>query len=405
MRHQRATYDNGERTEASLSAEPENEDRSASRLRPGPVIRRQTTRHLLVAGLIVGIACAGITYWNYLESGQYQQSTDNAYVRADFVTVSPKLGGYLERVLVSDNEPVKRGQLLAVLDPGDYRANVAQAEAQVSAALAYIRTARRTVDEQRASASQAAAQVASAEATAAAAASEVQRYEPLVLSGAESRERLANLALEQKRADANLRAQRAILLAAQHAIETQQARIGEGLAQKETAEAQLSRATSDLDSTEIRSSIDGVVADKAARPGQYVQPAARLMSIVPIDRLYIEANFKETQVALMRVGQPAKIKVDALDGVELRGRVASFAPGTGAQFSVLPPENATGNFTKIVQRVPVRINIEAGPEARKVLRPGLSVDVTIDTSGAKSSRQQIKEESERFRRVDTGDQQ
>lgn len=125
------------------------------------------------------------------------------------------------------------------------------------------------------------------------------------------------------------------------------------------------------------------------------------MSVVPVDQLYIEANFKETQVALMRVGQPVTIKVDALDGAELRGRVASFSPGTGAQFSLIPPENATGNFTKIVQRVPVRISIEAGPEARRVLRPGLSVEVTVDTISAKGSRDRIEQETERLKHDET----
>ncbi|MGB3932038.1 MAG: HlyD family secretion protein, partial [Sphingobium sp.] len=223
-------------------------------------------------------------------------------------------------------------------------------------------------------------------------------YEPLAQSGAESRERLAALVLERDRAVANLRAQRAAYLAARRGLGTQDARIGQALAQRETAQAQLDRASTDLGAVELRSSIDGVVADKAVRVGQFVQPATRLMSIVPANQLYIEANFKETQVALMRVGQPATIKVDALDGAELRGRIDSFSPGTGAQFSVLPPENATGNFTKIVQRVPVRISIEAGPEARKVLRPGLSVEVTIDTIGAKGSRKRIEEESERLGR-------
>ena len=123
--------------------------------------------------------------------------------------------------------------------------------------------------------------------------------------------------------------------------------------------------------------------------------------MVPVDQLYIEANFKETQVALMRVGQPVTVKVDALDGAELRGRVASFSPGTGAQFSLIPPENATGNFTKIVQRVPVRISIEAGPEARRVLRPGLSVEVTVDTISAKGSRDRIEQETERLKRGET----
>ncbi|MFC3215340.1 HlyD family secretion protein [Novosphingobium panipatense] len=366
--------------------------------KPGLLTRYPVIRYALIAALVAGIVAAAMWYVNYRERGQYRQSTNNAYVRADFVTVSPKLGGYVERVLVRDNQPVRRGQLLAVLDPRDYRASVAQAQAQVASAVAGIRTARSTLDEQRAAIAQSAAQVSAAEVAAEAAAAEVRRYEPLAQSGAESRERLAALVVDRDRAVANLRTQRATYLAARRGLETQSARIGQALAQRETAQAQLDRASTDLGAVELRSSIDGVVADKAVRVGQFVQPATRLMSIVPANQLYIEANFKETQVALMRVGQPATIKVDALDGAELRGRIDSFAPGTGAQFSVLPPENATGNFTKIVQRVPVRISIEAGPEARKVLRPGLSVEVTIDTIGAKGSRKRIEEESERLGR-------
>lgn len=365
--------------------------------KPGLLKRFPIIRYFLIVALILGILAAAFWYLNYRERGQYFQSTNNAYIRADFVTVSPKVGGYVERVLVTDNQPVRRGQLLAVLDPRDYRANVAEAQAQIAAAAANIRTAERTLDEQRATIDQAAAQVAAAKAAAIAADNEVRRYEPLARSGAESRERLANLVLQRDRASADLRAQRAAYAAASRSLVTQAARIGQAEAQRGTAEAQLARASTDLGAVEIRSSIDGVVADKAVRAGQFIQPATRLMSVVPTDQLYIEANFKETQVALMRVGQPVSIKVDALDGAELRGRVASFSPGTGAQFSLIPPENATGNFTKIVQRVPVRVSIEAGPEARRVLRPGLSVEVTVDTTGAKDSRKRIDEETERLK--------
>lgn len=369
--------------------------------KPSLLERYPIIRYVLIAALVAGIIAAIVWYMNYRASGQYLQSTNNAYVRADFVTVSPKVGGYVERVLVADNQPVRRGQLLALLDPRDYRANVEQAQAQIAAAGANITTARRTLDEQQATVAQAAAQVASAEAAAAAAENEVRRYEPLTRTGAESRERLANLVLQRDRAAAELRAQRAAYLAARRSVATQAARIGQAEAQRGTAQAQLARASTDLGAVEIRSSIDGVVADKAVRAGQYVQPATRLMSVVPVEQLYIEANFKETQVALMRVGQPVTIKVDALDGAELRGRVASFSPGTGAQFSLIPPENATGNFTKIVQRVPVRISIEAGPEARRVLRPGLSVEVTVDTISAKGSRDRIEQETERLKHDET----
>ena len=191
--------------------EPSDGEQDSSK--PGLLTRYPFIRYGLIVALIAGIVVAAIWYLNYRERGQYRQSTNNAYVRADFVTISPKLGGYVEQVLVSDNQPVRRGQLLAVLDPRDYRAGVTEAQAQVAAADAGIRTARRTLDEQRASILQADAQVASAAAVAAAAANEVRRYEPLAQSGAESRERLAALVLDRDRAVANLRAQRAAAVA------------------------------------------------------------------------------------------------------------------------------------------------------------------------------------------------
>lgn len=261
-------------------SEEKNGEKKPSLLERFPIIR-----YVLIAALVAGILAAVVWYLNYRASGQYLQSTNNAYVRADFVTVSPKVGGYVERVLVADNQPVGRGQLLAVLDPRDYRANVEQAQAQIAAAGANITTARRTLDEQQATVAQAAAQVASAEAAAAAAENEVRRYEPLTRTGAESRERLANLVLQRDRTAAELRAQRAAYLAARRSVATQAARIGQAEAQRGTAQAQLARASTDLGAVEIRSSIDGIVADKAVRAGQYVQPATRLMSVVPVDQL------------------------------------------------------------------------------------------------------------------------
>jgi membrane fusion protein (multidrug efflux system) len=144
----------------------------------------------------------------------------------------------------------------------------------------------------------------------------------------------------------------------------------------------------------LRASIDGRVGDKTVRVGQFAQAGTRLMSIVPVKQLYVEANFKETQLGLMRVGQPVTLEVDALPGVEIKGHVQSVSPGTGAQFSLLPPQNATGNFTKIVQRIPVRIAIDAGPETRALLVPGMSADVTVDTRSAKGAVKRIREEQD-----------
>jgi len=165
------------------------------------------------------------------------------------------------------------------------------------------------------------------------------------------------------------------------------------------ARAQLASANVNVGSTILRAASDGRVGDKTVRVGQFVQPATRLMSLVPLSKLYVTANFKETQIGLMRVGQPARISVDALDGVDIVGHVESISPGTGAQFSLLPPQNATGNFTKIVQRVPVRVAIDAGPDARKLLVPGLSVTVTVDTIGASGEMKRIADQEAQRRKA------
>jgi DHA2 family multidrug resistance protein len=224
---------------------------------------------------------------------------------------------------------------------------------------------------------------------------EVDRYTPLVAQGAHSEQQLDQLRQTRDQAAAQvvtLRAQRenaarqAGTIGAQRAV---------AVAQVEQARAQLRQAQSDHQDVIVRSSIAGRVGDKSVRVGQYVQPATRLMSVVPVDQLYLVANFKETQIGLMRVGQPADIHVDALPDMVLHGEVQSFAPGTGAQFALLPPQNATGNFTKVVQRVPVRIHVDAGPEARRVLLAGLSATVKVDTLGARRERDDAKDESER----------
>ena len=186
----------------------------------------------------------------------------------------------------------------------------------------------------------------------------------------------------------------AALASAERRVGTLQAQVKQALAQGEGARAQLAAANTNVGATLIRAAIDGRVGNKTVRQGQFVQAATRLMTLVPMQGLYIDANFKETQLGLMRIGQPVKVSVDALPGVEIPGRVASVSPGTGAQFSVLPPQNATGNFTKIVQRVPVRIAISPGPETRALLVPGMSVDVSVDTRSAKGAADRVRREQQ-----------
>ena len=242
--------------------------------------------------------------------------------------------------------------------------------------------------------SQAQAQLNAAQSDVAFASEQVARFEPLARTGAESRERLSQLRNQLRQAQAQAATRRAAVLAAQRRFGTLDAQIEQALSQARAGEAQLRAADVNVQSTTIRASIAGRVGDLAVRVGQFVQPGTRLMTLVPVDKIYVEANFKETQVGLMRVGQPVTIKVDALPGIELTGKIASFAPGTGAQFSILPPQNATGNFTKIVQRIPVRVAIDASPEVRRLLAPGMSVHVTADTRSARGELDRIRKAQE-----------
>ncbi len=342
---------------------------------------------LLIAALI-----GGIWFWRYETNGKYFQSTDNAYIQSDAVLISPKIAGYVERVLVEENQAVQAGQPLVEIDPREYQAQTAQIEAQIDVSRTNAEGVRAQIREQQAGIDQARAQVAAAESTLAFTRSEVQRYTPLVETGAEPRERLAQLRNEERQAQAQLASARAALVSAQRRTATLQTQVEQALSQARAAQAQLQAANVNLGSTTLRAPVAGRVASKTVQQGQLVQPGARLMSVVPTENLYIEANFKETQLTLMRPGQPVIIEVDALDGVELHGRVESVSPGTGAEFSILPPQNATGNFTKIVQRVPVRISLDAGPSARALLVPGMSVEVTVDTRAAREERERIEQE-------------
>lgn len=372
------------------------ESESVEERRSSP-LKSPRVRLALLIGTIVIIVAGLLWYWDRQSRGIYMQGTDNAYIAADSVVVAPKIAGYVERVFVSENQTVRQGQPLAELDPREYRAQTEQITSQIGAATATAETTRSQIAEQQASIAQAQAQLDAARAEAAFAAQQVARYQPLAASGAEPRERLAQLQTQARQARERADAAQAGLLGAQRRVGTLGAQIRQAQSQAEAARAQLAAARVNVESTLLRAAISGRVGDLAVRVGQFVQPGTRLMTLVPVDRLFIEANFKETQLGLMRVGQPVRIEVDALPGVELNGRVASFAPGTGAQFSVLPPQNATGNFTKIVQRVPVRIAIDAPPEVRRLLVPGMSVEVTVDTRSAKGELDRIRRAASRER--------
>jgi membrane fusion protein (multidrug efflux system) len=334
---------------------------------------------LLIAAAVVLLILGAGSGWYWWTSWRFLQSTDDAYVQSDVSLISPKIEGYIKEVRVRDNEPVAAGQVLFVVDDRDFAAKLAQAEAALATAEASVATYATRLKLQQAMIDQAAASLRSAEADLSRAQLDFKRYTALVTSDYASRQRYESADADSRKADAALGKARAALVAEQSQLAVLESQKREEEAKLAQARATLQLAKNDLDNTVIRAPIAGIAGNRAGQIGQYVKPGAQLLSLVPLPRVFVTANFKETQLTRMRPGQPAEISVDAYPDQPLQGRVESFAPGSGAQFSLLPPDNATGNFTKIVQRVPVRIAVPAeGPLAR-LLRPGLSVTVTVDT--------------------------
>ncbi|HWU02978.1 MAG TPA: HlyD family secretion protein, partial [Novosphingobium sp.] len=311
--------------------------------------------------------------------GQYLEETNDAQVQADAITIAPRISGYVAEVLVTDNQDVKAGQPLVRIDPRDFRAHAAQAKAAIDIAKAQADNIRAGIEEQQSTIEQSRAQLSAAQAKAKYDADQVRRYAPLVATGAEQAQQLAQLRTAAQQSADQARAQAATLAGQERRVATLQAQVRQAEAQARSGGAQLDLANVDVDATLLRASANGRIGDKTVTVGQYAQSGTRLMSIVPLDKVYVVANFKETQLAHMHPGQTVTIKVDAMDGHDIKGHIESMAPGTGASFSLIPPQNATGNFTKIVQRVPVRIRIDPGQNAGVVLVPGLSVTATVHT--------------------------
>ena len=340
--------------------------------------RSNAGRFLLPVGLVLLVAAVlALAYWWVV--GRFMQSTDDAYLQADSVTVAPKVSGYITDVYVGDNVTVKPGDPLVRLDSRQYQAALDQAQATVDAREADIQRAQAGIQQQRAAIEQAKAQLLVAQVASRHAEDEVRRYAPLASTGAESGDQLSVLTSNRDQARATLAADTAAVDQAQARITDLTAQIAQARAQLEAARASARQSQLDLQDTLVRSTLAGRVGDRTVRVGQYAQPGTRMMTIVPVQSVYLTANFKETQIGRMRAGQHASIHVDALPDTDLHGVVDSFSPGTGSEFALLPPENATGNFTKIVQRVPVRIRLDADEQTRKLLLPGLSVTVDVDT--------------------------
>lgn len=357
--------------------------------------RKKAFGRIALGALVLGAAYGAWAFYGYETEGRYMQDTNDAYVKADGVTVSSKLAGYVRAVPVAENQSVAAGALLVQIDPSDFSTRLAQATAQVEVARATEATTLASINEAQSAVNQARAALQASQRDLAFINGEVARFRPLVASGAEPRQMLDQLLANRDKAGADVNAKQAMLAAASDRVVTARAQAGQSTAQIKAAQAQRDAADNDLGTTRIVASTAGRIGNSTVRVGQFVQPGQRLMTIVPTHALYVEANFKETQIGLMRPGQPVTISVDALPDVDFHGTVESITPGTGANFSLIPPQNATGNFTKIVQRVPVRIRINAGPESRKVLVPGLSLTVEVDTRSAKAAVDAIRKEQDR----------
>jgi membrane fusion protein (multidrug efflux system) len=342
------------------------------------LIRTASRRHLLLTagGVLIGAAAWFACYW--VRFGRYIESTDDAYVGGEVTTLSFKVAGLIETVAIVDHQSVKAGDLLLKLDDRDYRAQLARTEANIAArraALANVEATRRMrvsmLDQTR-------ADLAAAMAEQVRAKYDSDRYRALSNVQFASRQRFEAADADDKKARAAERKAQAALDAALTALDIVDAQREQAGADLEQAAADRDLAHLNLSYTEIRSPIDGAVGNRSARVGAYATVGAQVLAIVPAHGLWVDANFRESQLAGMRKGQPAEISADAVPGVVFRGHVASLSPATGAQFSVIPPENATGNFTKIVQRVPVRVLLDDDAANLGKLRPGLSVVVRVD---------------------------
>jgi len=336
-------------------------------------------RHLvpLSVSLVVGVVLivGGILWWT---NKQTYESTDNAFVQADNVSVSPLVEGYVAEVLVADNQTVAPGQVLVRIDPATIQAKLAQAEANAQALDAAVRAVDDKAALEQALIAQKAAGVRSAQAESQLADAEMQRYGALASQGYVSAQRVQTARAAAGQATAAVAQAQATLEAERRAAQSLGSARAQTLAQAAAAHAAVEQARIDLSRTEIRAPIRGVVGARAVRPGQYVRAGSSLLSIVPLGEAYVVANFKETQVSRLRIGQPVHIRADAFGDKTIAGRVESFAPATGSEFALIPVENAVGNFTKIAQRLPVRIAVDRKDPLAGALRPGLSVEVKVD---------------------------
>jgi membrane fusion protein (multidrug efflux system) len=324
-----------------------------------------------IAVLIVGMA-SGVYYFCFVAP---YQSTDDAFIEGYVIPIAPKVSGYVEQLLITDNQEVKKGDLLLTIDPRDYQTSLAQARADLAAARSELLESQAQVKVSQAKVKQSQAAVVAAEAQSSRAADDLKRYQS-VDKTAVSRSAFDMAQAQARSASADLEAARSQALAAEANVTLAQAGVETATAAVLQAQARLRQAELNLSYTKVTAPEDGRVTRRAVEQGAYIQPGQSLMAIVP-HHYWVTANFKELQLTRMRPGQPVEIKVDAYPGHKLKGHVESIQSGSGARFSLFPPENATGNYIKVVQRVPVKIVFDEEPDTHLAIGPGMSVVPTV----------------------------
>ncbi|RWO52977.1 HlyD family secretion protein [Mesorhizobium sp.] len=351
-----------------------------------PAKKKRSARSFLLPIIALGLLGAGAWYgYDYWTDGRFMISTDDAYVQADMAFISPKISGYVDQVKVTENQQVKAGDPLLVVDNGDYKIAVAQAEAQIATLSKTLDRIDAQTQAARASLEQAQAQKTADQAAAANAARVQARAAQLLKTHVGTQAQLDDAQTAVEQANAALVGADAQIAAAEANIGVLQAQRAETASTLASLQLARDKAARDLSFTVLRAPYDGVVGNRSVEQGDLISPGQKLAVIVPMDKLYIVANFKETQLARLVPGEKVRISVDAIDGQDFEGTVSSLAPASGAVFSLLPPENATGNFTKVVQRVPVRIDVPADVLKTGKLRAGLSVVVAVDSRTAPSA--------------------
>lgn len=330
--------------------------------------------------LVVSLGLAAGFGWYWYSVGRHLESTDNAYVEATMSVLSARVPGVVAQVLVGDNQPVKAGDLLFVIDQAEYMASVRSAEAQLAAAKARANTLNEQLSLQQSLVAQAEADARMVDADLVRLRKDLERFQALDALNASSRQQFELVQAEEKKVVAAAESSAIRIKAQKKQVMVLRAQLAEVEAAIGQAGAMLELAQLNLEDTAVKAPFDGVVGNRHIEPGKYLQPGVPVLNVVSTREIYVTANFKETQIGRMRIGHPATLTVDAYPDQPLQGVVASLSPASGSRFSLLPPENATGNFSKIVQRIPVRIEFTDLSQLHGILRPGMSVEVEINTS-------------------------